>query len=340
MTSRSRIILSSGEAVAGAAMAAAGQSLQKRFTHSLNSSQPLHSFTLYSSRSSFPGGGGEAQACYYGRLDRMILNPDGSKIVPTMLTTRPTKNVPFEVPFSFVMGPSQLDKLFLCDSIEDILRNVISLESSSIQSRLRLIQEKKLDHVLMIFSSTSLPCHVATLDGIYQLLCSSHQETAKRFHRMLPKLNEFVGCENFHKRIIQFSDYWNQWSIIRSCMWIGNEHEIPCQCNYYNFDKFCQEFDLIEKQLEYERNLNPNHELIQSFERELLVITRKLMFILLSCNEYFGMDGFTYDVNGNCVGEEFLAINAPINISENQEDSIFCVYLSEIDRFQLSNLSP
>jgi hypothetical protein len=297
---------------------------QRRFAHFLNSSQPLHHSSL------------SLTECYYGRLDRVILNPDGTKILPTMLTTRPTKNVPFEVPFSFVMGPSELDKLFRCDSIEKILRDVISLEASSIQSRLRLIQENKLDHVLMIFSSKSLPCQPATLNGIFQLLCSSNEETAKRFYKMMPQLNDFVGPENFHKRVHQFSDYWSQWRIIRSCMWIGDEHETPCQCNYYSFEKFCQEFDSIENQLEHERSTESNHDITQTLERELLVVTRKLMFILLSCNEYFGMDGFIYDAKGNCVGEEFLAINTPINIDENQEDSISCVFLSEIDRLKLS----
>jgi hypothetical protein len=295
--------------------------MEGRFVHLLNSSQPLHQTSSLLTE------------CYYGRLDRVILNPDGSKILPTMLTTRPTKNVPFEVPFSFVMGPSELDKLFLCNSIEEILRNVIS--ASSIQSRLRLVMENKLDNVLMIFSSKSIPCRPATLDGIFQLLTSLHEDTAMRFRKMLPELSELVGAQYFQKRLHQFSDFWNQWRIVRSCMWIGNEHEIPClQCNYYSFEKFCQEFDWTEKQLENERSIGSNHEIIQTLEKELLVVTRKLMFILLSCNEYFGMDGFIYDENGNCVGEEFIAINTPINTDEN---SISCVFLSEIDRLKLSS---
>jgi hypothetical protein len=73
------------------------------------------------------------------------------------------------------------------------------------------------------------------------------------------------------------------------------------------------------------------------------------MFIQLSCNEYFGMDGYTYDYHGQSVGEEYITINTPIqpiiptdpDRSEQAEEEkkelsspITCIFFSEVPRFQ------
>jgi hypothetical protein len=325
-------------------------SRSKHFVNLLNSFQPLHvssssssSFfsstitTVTSSSSSL-----NETSLYYGRIDRVIINSDGTKVLPTMLTTRPTKRVPFEVPVSFVMGPTQLNNVFQCHTLEQILSDVISLDSSVIQHRLELMQQKKLDLVLMIFSSQQIPCQPATLTGIIELLYSLQQEgTAQRYQKILPQLQNLIGQENFHKRIELFASQWNEWKLIRDSMWGINPPEGDSQC--FTFEQYCQEFDFIERQILEKQKLATEEERIQNEKvihdlgHDLLTLTRKLMFVLLSCNQYFGMDGFTYDQHGNRVGEEFLALNSPIVVDESADNPISCIFLSEIKRFGLSS---
>ena len=44
-------------------------------------------------------------------------------------------------------------------------------------------------------------------------------------------------------------------------------------------------------------------------EEEMLVSTRKMMFVLINCNEYFGMDGKIYNHLGESTGNEFITLN-------------------------------
>jgi hypothetical protein len=124
-----------------------------------------------------------------GRVDRVIIQDDGTRIVPTMLTTRPTKRVPFQVPFSFVMGPHELSKVFTTSSLEGVLREVISLDDKSVKSRLSLVQNNKLDHIL---SANDISCQLANLQGMLTLLRVVHAEAATRFEQMLPQLESLV----------------------------------------------------------------------------------------------------------------------------------------------------
>jgi hypothetical protein len=341
-------------------------SRSKYFVNLLNSLQPLPSSPSPSSLSplssssspfscSFSSSSGanpsllnESVGSYFGRIDRVMINSDGNKILPTMLTTRPTKRVPFDVPVSFVMGPTELNNVFQCRSLEEIMSNVISLDSSVIQMRLELIQQKKLDLVLLIFSSEHIPCQPATLNGITILLSSLQQEaTAQRYQKVIPQLEKLIGPEHFQTRIELFAKEWNDWKLIRDHMWgisPPSASSTPSCDLCFTFEQYCEEFDLIERQIleEKKRSTDPpiNEQKILSLEKDLLILTRKLLFVLLSCNQYFGMDGFTYDRYGQRVGEEFIAINSPIVVDESSENPISCIFLSEVDRFNISFQTP
>ena len=73
----------------------------------------------------------------------------------------------------------------------------------------------------------------------------------------------------------------------------------------------------------------------QLLDESLLLLTREMMYKLLSCNRYFGLDGFTYDANGTQLGEEFLAINFPLErIGPSGKSIVHTVFLSEIEKFR------
>jgi hypothetical protein len=69
------------------------------------------------------------------------------------------------------------------------------------------------------------------------------------------------------------------------------------------FEDYCHRFDqLYREQTVLDRD-----------DRELIVLTRKMIYLLINGNEYFGFDGFTYNGhNGQRTGEEFLVVNRPV----------------------------
>ena len=255
----------------------------------------------------------------FGRLDRMeLIDPKKTNNLPLILTTRPSKKVLFDMPFSFAMGPKLLNKIPTCESLYHFMKYVISLEDVTIDARMKLIKEGKLDHVLMIFSGDKIPTQPASLDGILFLLKIKHPEIAKRYEKVLPNLREFVGSDKFQTRIAKFQDYWGNWYERTTCMWTGG-HPNGCNCKHKDFDMYCVEFDEFESQKETDKSI---------------LLIREMMYILLSCNKYFGMDGYTYDENGMQVGEEFLALNLPLKNKEG-EDMATIIILSDIEKFKV-----
>ncbi len=60
-----------------------------------------------------------------------------------------------------------------------------------------------------------------------------------------------------------------------------------------------------------------------------MLVTRKMMYLMLGFNKYFGMDGFTYTNSGLKVGEEFICKNMDIGHSST---NISVKFISEISR--------
>jgi hypothetical protein len=59
-----------------------------------------------------------------------------------------------------------------------------------------------------------------------------------------------------------------------------------------------------------------------------------MMYLLVGCNKYFGMDGWTYDSAGGRVGEEFIARNTPLQARGSSGEPLVSVLdLSQVDRF-------
>jgi len=97
-------------------------------------------------------------------------------------------------------------------------------------------------------------------------------------------------------------------------MWIpeGVHCQHPeCGCEHYSMEVYCRKFDAAAD------------------NDERILETRKMLYIMLGCNEFYGFDGYTWDNNGNQLGEEYLAINRKI------EDPIVTIFLSTIERFQV-----
>ena len=121
--------------------------------------------------------------------------------IPDMLSFRPTRTVPFHLPFSFVMAPQQVRKIYKCTSLEEVLSEVICLEEAVIESRIRLIREQKLDHVLMTFSANDVAVKLASIDGISELLMTRHPEVGVRFDQMKEILKGLSGPNKFQDRL-------------------------------------------------------------------------------------------------------------------------------------------
>ena len=118
-----------------------------------------------------------------------------------MLSYRPTRTVPFHLPFSFVMSPQQVRKIYQCSSLEEVLSEVICLEAGVIESRIRLIREEKLDHVLMTFTANNVAVKLADIDGICELLMTGYPEVGARFNQVKDILKALSGPNKFQSRL-------------------------------------------------------------------------------------------------------------------------------------------
>lgn len=241
--------------------------------------------------------------------------------MPNMLSTRPTRSVPYEKPFSFVMGPELLSKIPKCQSLSEVLSSVLALSDYTVNNRINLTKSGELDHFLLLFSSDSIAVQPATLEGINLLLKEEHSETARRVSQVLPRLDLLRGPDNFQKRIDAFSQHWDNWNEEVACMWVGkdshrdkNSGQLVCNCRYVSFESYCREFDEAEGDADKQ-----------------LLLTREMLVKLLGCNELCGFDGITYDKHGHPGDKEYLAKN--VNIEQN--DRVSKILLSSIDRFKV-----
>ena len=287
----------------------------------------------------------------YGRLDRcnVYTNDIGEKVTikPSYMTTRPDKRVSFEYPFCFVMSPSLLSKIPESPSLFHFLNSIIALESKVINDRFDLIRKGKLDHVLMIFSpSETIPVVPANIEGIHLLLCKVHPEAARRFLKVMPFLEDLSGPANFQRRIDLFQSFWDDWHSAHVCMWFGECAYAPpssstCpHCSFFTFDEYCTKFDALEPDIETDNDSKKQDPVGVSGQVDArLLLTREMMYKLLSCNRYFGFDGYTYDNSGNKLGEEFLTINRKIDgdgeADPTAPNAVHSVLLSEFEKFHL-----
>lgn len=254
------------------------------------------------------------------------------KSIPKLLSDRPTKTVLFELPFSFVMGPEQIAQIAYKESLESLLSELICLEPDVVKDRLDRVRANKLDHALLLFDADSVPVRPASIDGVRELLHALYPDVAVRFERVFSLLQALSGGHNFQARIDKFSEYWKEWRLMRDCTWIAHcdccissnnkaAGVYNCTCNSYSFAHYCADMDEALSSKSSNCDAEDLH--------QALLITRKMLFIMVGCNQYYGFDGYTYDGNGQVTGEEFLAANSKLN------GNIACVFLSDVDRFQL-----
>ena len=104
--------------------------------------------------------------------------------------------------------------------------------------------------------------------------------------------------------------------------------ENVCTCGTYSFDQYCSKFDAI--QMSEASETDDSATFNNAREQQLYLETRKMMYIMLSCNRLYGHDGFTYDSDGKATGEEFIAINRRV-----EKGVINCVFFSDIDKFRM-----
>lgn len=262
----------------------------------------------------------------YGRIDRVLPTYSSSSSSHALyLTTRPNKKVNFEQPLSFVMGQNLIRKIPTSSSLRNLLETVISLEESAIEDRLKLTKEKQITHNLIVFKSENIQVEKATISGILKLLGSINARTAELFKRVQPQLENLVGegAHAFNRRISLFEDYWDLWFRESNCQWFGIHQNYPeCGCQHLSLDEYCTAMDA-----------SPGLGL-EDGAADALVTTRKMMYILIGCNKYFGMDGFTYDSQGGRIGEEYLARNTRLDMKDAHNNPLVEILdLSQVQRF-------
>ena len=242
----------------------------------------------------------------------------------------------FEKPFSFFMGPESLLQLSTCRDLGDLLSKVISLDDDTVRRRLQLVKVGRLDHTLILCSPSFDGVFLlkADIDGIQSLLARVHPGAAERFSRVSNQFRRLVGQlkTDFQHRIDVFSNHWDSWRKLDSCMWIQRGGSDCGSDKFVSFDSYCEEFDECISELETIDEDTPD---IVRFGTGPILCTRRMMYTLIGCNKYFGYDGFTYDDHGRSVGEEFLTINAPLpEQSDMTESGCSWVYLSSFDKFK------
>jgi hypothetical protein len=154
-------------------------------------------------------------------------------------------------------------------------------------------------------------------------MCSIDGEAAARYKSVMPQLEALVGIDKFKTRIEMFEDYWSSWFEISNCQWHGKHENYPaCGCKHLSLSDYCNEMDAATSTT------------TTTTARASLVATRKMMYLLVGCNKYFGMDGWTYDSTGGRIGEEFIARNTPLQARGSRGEPLVSVLdLSQVDRF-------
>jgi hypothetical protein len=270
----------------------------------------------------------------YGRIERCVINQEGVKEVPLRLTYRPHRHAHImDPPCSFVASSDALSRFVECPSLRSVLET-ISLDTDTIRRRLTDVKEKRLDHMIILFSPSDVPVALADLDGIHSLLVSVHPQAAERFQKVIPIFKSYyVGADNFQRRLEMFSsDDWATYKGLRDCMWLPNgihlEHPV-CGCQHYDFEKYCTEFDKLHNE-----EITPIRNSSEVPNLEAVLETRKMMNIMFDCNRFYGMDGYTYHAHGSRLDKEFMALNQPLDAVNAYGHKIFhCRFLSEVQRF-------
>lgn len=174
--------------------------------------------------------------------------------------------------------------------------------------------------VLKLLDPTTSHIWPSTLEGMHSMLQELHPDTAIRFQVLIPLFQElFVGAEKFQFRKEYFAAHWEDWKIAGDCMWNSQHHPCArCEC-IYSFDQYCLEYDTIllstQDALSITENISqPKKDLTSiilsaDIQQELILVTRKMMWLLLGCNTCFGMDGYTYNTQGKRTGQEYYALN-------------------------------
>eukprot|EP01036_Dinobryon_divergens_P024282 gene24282-32718_t len=295
-------------------------------------------------------------------------------IRPTYMTTRPNKRVNFEKPACFVMGPSLLKEVAVSTSLEHFLSSVIALEDNVISLRLKKTRAGDLDHILILFTPSeefSVIVHAESAKRYAKVIPSlqamagaaNFQKRVDKFKSHWDQWDEAESCMWLGRCSQIQKDNRNTTTTTYT-----NSFGSCCGCRYISFETYCQEFDQLEQDhsstttttttttiasniptnsnnssstINTPGNTNTNtitndnssKELL--LEESLLLLTREMMYKLLSCNRFFGMDGFTYDANGTQLGDEFLTVNFPMErIGQSDKSNIHTVFLSEIEKFK------
>jgi len=192
--------------------------------------------------------------------------------------------------FIFVMGPDALEK-FPGTPLRNLLVEVLgwgpdeSLEEAE--------KGKKLG-TLILFDDVHCrhAAQPATLDGIIELMKSHPTYSTAVLERFLLHAEEFrkmagEGC--YQTRIDLFSKYWTQW-----------------------------DSDWCRNWRNYERRGSPPPTPLMTPERYgsinvdklTLVDSRRLLFDMFWCNQFYGFDGFTYNSKtGDRADKEYLVPN-------------------------------
>jgi hypothetical protein len=260
----------------------------------------------------------------YGRVERVVINEMGEKEVPEMLTYRPRMREGVDpVHFSFVLGSEAMTSIIEKQSMEEVLSGVISLDKESVATRLSRIAEGKLDNMIIVFSpSLQVPTKLADINGLIELVENIHPDAAKRLASVSDRFRqECVGDTEdkfLHRQRLLPPEEWLRLKVVKDCLYQGlhEDKEYPsCGCKRYSFDDYCIAFDLAMSTNGYD---------------EAYLETRRMMYTLLHCNEFYGFDGFTYRHDGVKLDKEYMSVNRRIDNGQ-----FFTCFFSEIERFRV-----
>lgn len=235
----------------------------------------------------------------YGRLEMLR-----SQHIPCLhLTERPLRRTDSPiVPISFLLEPQLTQRLRMSllkgnssgkDTFSQLAQHRLGITHSFSDT-----DKEEMRIVLKMIDSRMCVIQPATLDGIYALLSRVHFQASECFRQSLPLLRPLVGRKRYLQRINSFDEHWACWKKISDCMWYNTHQHFPsCGCERYSFDQYCDEFQ---------------EAIHRADETAMLVATRKMMFILINCNQFFGMDGKIYNHLGYITGDEFITLNQPV----------------------------
>jgi hypothetical protein len=257
----------------------------------------------------------------FGRVERCVIN-EGRREVPEMISFRPHRRQGMDPPASsFVLSSEAMISLIKAKSIREVLSNVVSLCSRTVDERILEIRENKLDHVLIVFSSTEVSTELADLNGLIKIVQSVHTAAAERFANVADRFRSLIGnsLDQFILRRNLLSDEeWERLRVIKGCLYLGTHDLYPrCGCSIYSFDTYCSAFDSAASHSDLRKD-------------EKVLETRRMMFMLLGCNDKYGFDGFSYGDDGQQLDREYITLNGTI-LGESKYHTFL---LSDVERFR------